>query len=108
MASETVEVRTAEVEKTETGIVELIVDLAWIAGFGLIGIGVVQAFSNPAVIVEYANGTLTIQGVTFRYLLAGIFLMGWRTGYQILRKILDRLSGPVTSSRGQTKPIFMR
>lgn len=103
--SETVQIRTKTISRSEMTLAELIVDLAWIAGFVIIGIGVVQAFSNPAVIVEYANGTLTIQGVTFRYFLAGIFLMSWRTGYQILQGLLTRFAAISTKKpdlRSQT------
>ncbi len=65
-------------------IVGLAANVIWLAGFILIGIGILDAYSNPAEIQYNTNGNLIIQGVIFRNFIAGIFLMGLRTIYQML------------------------
>jgi hypothetical protein len=85
LTQESQETRTVSFQKEEqisgARLLELIGALAWLTGFVIIGIAVVTAYTTPARIVEYAgsNGALTIQGVEFRQILAGIFLMGFRT-----------------------------
>jgi hypothetical protein len=88
MTEESQKLRTVSLHKERrisgTQLLELLGAVTWIAGFAIIGIAVWTAYSTPAIIVGYAgpNGAVTIQGVEFRQVLAGFFLMSFRTVVQ--------------------------
>ncbi len=88
MTQESQEIRTIGLQKgvqiSGTRLLELVGAVAWVAGFAIIGIAVWRAYTTLAVIVGYAgpNGAVTIQGVEFRQVLAGFFLMSFRTVIQ--------------------------